>query len=300
MAVEFKIPATVIPSLAVKEDINVIATLTANSIAIDSVGATLSLTTLLPTATIAFQADGQNFTHGLNVTAWTNNGTGGTTYDASTGGVAANEPVYDGIAADNPFKAPLGALYFADSSLSAWDYLNLANKFSTTGAFVMYAVFGYETGFASAFSPTLISTKSANSIGHSVNVLSKVTRTSTTVSIRDENYTALYSSLQKWMIATTEAEPTAAATPYVLVIRRDASGNMFCYDASSRSIVSSEQIHEVGFKLSFDAIGMAQPSLPGAAEGKGAYIAALGVFNSDIGSQKSQGLARLLGKKYIG
>lgn len=278
---------------------NVVTTLVTDplSLNISGVEAALSLTTLLPTATIAFQADGQNFTHGLNVTAWTNNGAGGTTYDASTGGVTANEPVYDGLAADNPFKAPLGALYFADSSLSAWDYLNLANKFSTSGAFVMYAVFGYETGFDGNTPPTLISVKSASadSSAKSIHILSKHKKL---VSIFDENH--LLGGLPEWRIGTTEDENTAAATPYVLVIRRDASGNMFCYDASSGSIVSSETIHEAGFKLSFDAIGMAQLSPHDPAEGKGAYIAAFGVFNSDIGSQKSQGLARLLNKKYIG
>jgi hypothetical protein len=204
---------------------NVVTTLVTDplSLNISGVEDALSLTTLLPTATIAFQADGQNFTHGLNVTAWTNNGTGGTTYDASTGGVTANEPVYDGLAADNPFKAPLGALYFADSSLSAWDYLNLANKFSTSGAFVMYAVFGYETGFDGNTPPTLISVKSASadSSAKSIHILSKHKKL---VSIFDENH--LLGGLPEWRIGTTEDENTAAATPYVLVIRRDASGNI--------------------------------------------------------------------------
>lgn len=286
MAVSFEVPNRK----------NVVTTLITDPLSLNIVGVedALSLNTLLPTAIIAFQADGQNFTHSLNVTAWTNNGTGGTTYDASTRGITANEPVFDGLAADNPFKAPLGALYFVDAENAAGDFLNLANKFSTSGAFVMYAVFANETGFDANYPPTLISVNSSISSGKSLHVFDHV---KSTVSIWDAN--GAETALPQWRASTT-TPAVVAATPYVIVVRRDAVGNMFCYDASSGSIIDRETIDEVGFELSFDAMGMAGLNTREVAAGKGSYLAAFGIFNSDIGSQKSQGLARLLGKKYIG
>ena len=149
----------------------------------------VDLDAILADAEIAFQADGQAFTNGSNVTEWTNNGTLGTNYNVknTTGG---QYPTFDTDNADNPFSTT-GAILFKDSnvSLGTSQFLSFRGEAtgvspsvpvgvgknqeafnetygsdyeSGTGPFVIYQVFAYETGFNTSVPPAVTSNVTSN------------------------------------------------------------------------------------------------------------------------------------------
>ena len=91
----------------------------------------VDLDAILADAEIAFQADGQAFTNGSNVTEWTNNGTLGTNYNVknTTGG---QYPTFDTDNADNPFSTT-GAILFKDSNVSLGTSQFLSFRGEATG-----------------------------------------------------------------------------------------------------------------------------------------------------------------------
>ena len=122
------------------------------------------LETILADAEIAFQADGQGFTNGGSVSAWTNNGTKGSDHNAVSGGDASRDPIYDTDDASNPFTTT-GAIYFEDDQAqgsggapSSSHFLSLSNRYSASGDMTLYVVAAYEDGFMPSQPPTIIET----------------------------------------------------------------------------------------------------------------------------------------------
>lgn len=103
---------------------------------------------ILSTALIDFRSDGNGFTSGQDVTSWTNNGTGGSTYDADSSanvfqaaaGDSATPPSFE--VSGHPFSTH-GAIKFDSVSTgksSDSESLLLRNAFTKTDSFVLFLV----------------------------------------------------------------------------------------------------------------------------------------------------------------
>ena len=129
MAINFTAPKRKNVDLSFTSSTDILATLTSSlergvttlevnkpqGLALSSPNDAVDLETILADAEIAFQADGQGFTNGNDVTEWVNNGTLGTDYNVknTTGG---QYPTFDTDDGDNPFSTT-GAILFKDSNV---------------------------------------------------------------------------------------------------------------------------------------------------------------------------------------
>ena len=197
MAINFTAPKRKNVDLSFTSSTDILATLTSSlergvttlevnkpqGLTLSSPNDAVDLETLLADAEIAFQADGQGFTNGGDVTEWTNNGTLGTNYNVKNT-TGSRYPTFDIDDADNPFSTT-GAILFKDSNVStgsqflsfrgtqfgvsaelgpspganqaAYDQTYGSNYESGNGPFAIYQVFAYETGFNTSVPPALTS-----------------------------------------------------------------------------------------------------------------------------------------------
>ena len=128
------------------------------------------------------------------------------------------------------------------------------------------------------------------------------------------------------LIPLNSAGPFTGSIGRVFIIRKLAtSGNVFVYDHSGSQVgfiaggtddledgnSLLDQFNPISFKYDIDGFGRQKKYLGSFyfgistspkrnyADDKGVYVAAIGVFNKDIGDQKSKALGRLLGEKYL-
>jgi len=209
MAINFTAPKRKNVDLSFTSSTDILATLTSSlergvttlevnkpqAFTLSSPNDAIVLESILKDAEIAFQADGQGFTNGGNVTEWTNNGTLGADYNVknTTGG---QYPTFDTDDGDNPFSTT-GAILFKDSNVSletsqflsfrgeatgvtpsvpvgigknqeAFDETYGSDYESGTGPFAIYQVFAYETGFNTTVPPAVTSNLTSNIIQSAV------------------------------------------------------------------------------------------------------------------------------------
>jgi hypothetical protein len=328
MAVEFKIPATVIPSLAVKEDINVIATLTANSITIDSLGSTVKLNKILKSAELLFIANNQGFTQDATVPLWTNTGTLGSIHNAVSGGTSSRDPIYDKEGASNPF-AGSGALYFTNENAAIptfTDYLSLSNRYtSPSGPATMFVVAAYEAGHtpsqpptigevyhqATGFPDVLGNPEAALYSGKLMEFSNKDSLNSFKIYDKDTKISTY--GVQFDLQTSSMSEPFGDGTAEIFVLRRVANGDVYLYNGFTEQVgfiasgtSTNTEKNPSGWKMDMDGFGRSKnyernPFLSAyqLADGKGVYIAAFGVIPEDLGSQKTLTFARLLKDRYV-
>jgi len=137
----------------------------------------VTLESILADAEIAFQADGQGFTDGDDVTSWTNNGTLGSSYNVENT-TGSRTPSF--TATGGSFTKT-GALAFADhSTWNSSEYLRFSGAgyasssvggythqeaysityngtYGAVGAFCIYQVFSYGAGYNTQWPPAVTS-----------------------------------------------------------------------------------------------------------------------------------------------
>ena len=254
----------------------------------------VTLASILADAEVAFQADGQGFTNGGNITSWTNNGTLGTEYNVSNT-IGGQYPTFDTDDADNPFTT--GALLFKDSNTSidtaqflsftgvdtptdpvspvtgetnqaAYDATYNSNYESGTGSFTIYQVFSYETGFTALVPPAVTSNLMSNLIPSNPGFQSgantfnaNMYRPAIQFEGNDLNIYDRDNSSQTGISLDYEEEgldvTASAGVAFIQVIYRDSVGDIYVFDKNGVQI-GYEAVgsnNEAGFKLQFGAFG---------------------------------------------
>jgi len=290
MAINFTAPKRKNVDLSFTSSTDVLATLTSSlergvtalevnkpqGLILSSPNDAVDLETLLADAEIAFQADGQGFTNGGDVTEWTNNGTLAPNYNVknTTGG---QYPTFDTDDADNPFSTT-GAILFKDSNISTGSnqFLsfrgtgsgisaptvpapgeNLAAYNQTygpeyesgSGPFAIYQVFAYETGFNTSVPPAVTSNVTSNKTPATPSfeeggILSAFTPNMYRPAIQlESNDLNIYdrddTSLFAIHLDYQEKNLTytaAAGEPFVQVLYRDAQGEIYVFNQNGEQV----------------------------------------------------------------
>jgi hypothetical protein len=234
------------------------------------------LETILADAEIAFQADGQGFTNGGNVTEWVNNGTLGADYNVknTTGG---QYPTFDTDDTDNPFSTT-GSILFKDSNVStgtsqflsfrgtgtgesaplnpapgenlvAYNQTYNPEYESSNGPFVIYQVFAYETGFNTSVPPAVTSNVTSNLVpgtsgfdqgGPTSRFNAVMYRPAIQFESNDLNIYDRDSTSQFAIYLDYQEKDLAytaeAGEPFVQVIYRDAKGEIYVFDQNGQQV----------------------------------------------------------------
>lgn len=242
--------------------------------------------------------------HGDRIATWTNTVPAGgaaaaKSYTLHNGGASANHPSY--AVTGTQMTEALFFNDFSDSFKSAREFMELQQsgaklEYSTTGEFVFFVVFSYGSNADIDNQPTILSREAASAQHQVIIPGKKLTLYGKQTSLPPSpDFAGLY----------LDQDSFQDSTPYVRVVRRDKDGNVSIYDETSKSMVTSITANNVGFDFGFNYVGASsildnsrdaggQPT-----NGVGVYISHIGLFTSDIGSQKAQALGRLLSDKYI-
>ena len=288
MAINFTAPKRKNVDLSFTSSTDILATLTSSlergvttlevnkpqGLTLSSPNDAVNLETLLADAEIAFQADGQGFTNGGDVTEWTNNGTLGTNYNVKNT-TGSRYPTFDIDDADNPFSTT-GAILFKDSNEStgsqflsfrgesngvgagtspgpggnqaAFDETYGSDYESGTGPFAIYQVFAYETGFTTSVPPAVTSNVTSNVIPGSVDWDEGASPVAFSPTIYrpaiefENNDLNIYDregsgvSIAYDYLENDLSTTAAAGEPFVQVIYRDSVGDIYVFNQNGEQI----------------------------------------------------------------
>jgi len=289
---------------------------------------------ILSTALIDLRSDGNSFTSGQDVTSWTNNGTGGSTYDA----ISVANPIQ---AANTPDPLPptppsfevsghpffnYGAIKF--DSVTAKDpnsqSLRLTEAFTKTDSFVLFLVTheasqasgnargmaGSPFGIVKENNATLASlTLTSNAISGGLPYVTLVAEDTSNLGVHG-NYAFSYGALTDPRFTGDSFVPDVTD---VFVIRVDKDRVAHLYNSKALGLVDPSETNPVTASFlqggtfgaittwSWQSIGLHGQQTWSYSAGSGVYtnyIAAIGAFDTDIGDQQCRALARLLAEKY--
>ena len=290
---------------------------------------------ILSTALIDLRSEGNSFTSGQDVTSWTNNGTGGSTYDA----ISVANPSQAGNTPDplsptppsfevsgHPFSAH-GAIKF--DSVSAGKSPNsqsllLTEAFTKTDSFVLFLVTheasqvsGSDKGMSgSPFGIVKDNDAAVASLTLGANAISggfpvvTLTAEDTSRFGADANYAYSYGALTDPRFLGNNLIPDVTDA---FVIRVDKDRVAHLYNSKALGLIDPSETNPVTANFiqggvfgaittwGWESIGLhgliTWPYLAGSGVYTN-YIATIGAFDTDIGDQQCRALARLLAEKY--
>jgi len=290
---------------------------------------------ILSTALIDLRSDGNSFTSGQDVTSWTNNGTGGSTYDA----ISVANPSQAGNTPDplpptppsfevsgHPFSTH-GAIKFDSVSTGKSpnsQSLLLTEAFTKTDSFVLFLVTheasqasGNERGMAgspfgivmdnNAALASLTLTSNAPSGG--IPFATLVAEDTSSFGVHG-NYAYSYGALTDARFFGDNLVPDVTD---VFVIRVDKDRVAHLYNSKALGLIDPSETNPVTASFiqggsfgaittwGWESIGLHGQFTWGYSAGSGVYtnyIATIGAFDTDIGDQQCRALARLLAEKY--
>ena len=228
---------------------------------------------------------------GGNVNGWTNNGSGGTTYNISSGNITGTIPLDTSTGRDN------NGLSTQAADMSTPTNFELDNTYTQSGPFTMFAVIGRSPAdiqLSSSLGP-LVQGTSASGVGVTFMFAEPLNHKRYSFQFSGTS-TSSVTAPSTNNIIDVALSAQDMRTAYVFVIRRDSSSNIFVYDTTA-TIVASVPANTSG-KARTDLDAVIEHLGTGQGQKFQGNLARFGIIDKDIGASAASQLALDLTTKY--